>query len=287
MKNISVAHSPDADDIFMYQAINFGWVNSDLLRFNSIALDIQTLNEFALKGEYDVTAISFALYPLIANEQALLRCAVSFGEGYGPKIIKKKGVNLKKNFKVALSGKNTTNALLFKVAYPNARPVYMNFMKIQQAVLNGEVDAGVLIHEDILKLDDEIQVEREMWDIWCELTKDNLPLPLGGMCIRRSIPLTDALEIEKTLTKAVKIATLHKPFLSHMIMERNLVRVNKDELKKYLSMYANERSVSLDEISIKALNYLFKIGYDNKEYSMAIDVNDYLLPTEYSELRQS
>ena len=127
LKNISVAHSPDADDIFMYMAIKFGWVSSNLLKFNNTADDIQTLNLSALNGIYDVCAISFALYPKIYENYALLRTAVSFGEGYGPKLIKKIGTKLKPNFKVALSGEHTTNAMIFRIAYPNARIVYKNF----------------------------------------------------------------------------------------------------------------------------------------------------------------
>ena len=145
-----IAHSPDADDIFMYYAIKFGWVGMQGVSFENIALDIETLNEAALKGEYDIAAISFALYPHIKDEYAPLRTAVSFGEGYGPKLIKRKGTQLKRNFKVALSGKYTTNAMLFRIAYPDARITYMNFLEIEDAVKSGKVDAGVLIHESIL-----------------------------------------------------------------------------------------------------------------------------------------
>ncbi|WP_370688086.1 menaquinone biosynthesis family protein, partial [Sulfuricurvum sp.] len=185
-----IAHSPDADDIFMYYAIKFGWVGKENTRFDNIALDIETLNTEALKGTYDISAISFGLYPHIRADYALLRTAVSFGQGYGPKLIRKKETTLKKRFKVALSGKYTTNALLFRIAYPDAKIVYMNFLEIEQAVLDGIVDAGVLIHESILGYNDSLEVEREMWDIWCELSGGNLPLPLGGMAIRRSLPLT-------------------------------------------------------------------------------------------------
>lgn len=286
-KHIDVAHSPDADDIFMYMAIKFGWVGSDTLRFYNTALDIQTLNEEALKGTYTATAISFALYPLIKDEYSLLKTAVSFGNGYGPKLIKKKQTNLKRNFKVALSGKHTTNALLFRIAYPDARVVYKNFLDIESAVLSGEVDAGVLIHESILEFSSELCVEREIWDIWCELAKKEIPLPLGGMALRRSLPLTDAIEAQKVLTKAVMIATTHKPFLSHMLMERNLIRVDKAKLKTYLNMYANESSITMDEVAINSLNTLYKIGYDNKFYTSCIDVNDYFIPTEYNDIRFS
>lgn len=95
MKTISVAHSPDADDIFMYYAIKFGWVTAKDAKFENIADDIETLNQATLKGVYDICAISFALYPFVKEEYALLKTAVSFGQGYGPKLIKKKGAKLK------------------------------------------------------------------------------------------------------------------------------------------------------------------------------------------------
>nr|MBP3725200.1 menaquinone biosynthesis family protein [Campylobacter sp.] len=287
MKNICVAHSPDADDIFMYMAIKFGWVNSSNLSFSNTALDIQTLNEFALSGRFDVSAISFGLYPLIYEDYALLRTAVSFGEGYGPKLIKKKGTNLKPNFKVALSGANTTNALIFRIAYPKARIIYKNFLDIENAVLSGEVDAGVLIHESILDFSPTLCVEREIWDIWSELNGQNLPLPLGGMAIRRSIPLSDAIECEKILTKAVLIANNHKQILSKMLIERNLVRVDDDKLKIYLNLYANESSISMNETQIKAVNKLFELGYKNGFFSNQIYAEPNFVPQEYLDFRMT
>lgn len=286
LKNISVAHSPDADDIFMYMAIKFGWVDSEILSFNNKADDIETLNKASLSGEYDVCAISFSTYPLITNDYALLKTAVSFGEGYGPKLIKKKGAKLKKNFKVALSGEHTTNALLFKIAYPDARPVYKNFLEIENAVLSGEIDAGVLIHESILEFDENLEVEREIWDIWQELRGDeNLPLPLGGMALRRSLPLTDAIECQRVLTKAVEVATKHKTLLSKMLIERNLVRVDDEKLDKYLNLYANDTSVSMSEIQLKAVNKLFEIGYKHGFYKEKIDAFASLIPIEYKDFR--
>ncbi|MFA6195977.1 MAG: MqnA/MqnD/SBP family protein [Sulfurimonas sp.] len=287
MKKTLIAHSPDADDIFMYYAIKFGWVDMKNTHFDNIAKDIQTLNEDALNGVYDIVAISFALYPHVKDEYALLRTAVSFGEGYGPKIIKKKGAVLKKNFRVALSGKHTTNAMLFRIAYPHARVTYMNFLEIENAVLNGDVDAGVLIHESILTYNDTLEVEKEMWDIWQELAGNDLPLPLGGMALRRSIPLTKAIEYEATLTKAVQVARDHKERLSKMLIERNLVRIDAPTLDKYLELYANDDSITLSEIQYKAINKLFEIGYKHGFYEVEVKIEDYLIPTEYTELRNS
>ena len=287
MKKTLIAHSPDADDIFMYYAIKFGWVDMKDTLFDNIAKDIQTLNEDALNGVYDIVAISFALYPHIKSEYAPLRTAVSFGEGYGPKLIKRKGEKLKRNFKVALSGKNTTNAMLFRIAYPDARVVYMDFLEIEQAVLDGDVHAGVLIHESILTYDDKLEVEREIWDIWQELAGKDLPLPLGGMAIRRSLPLTKSIAYEETLTKAVKVARDHKDRLSKMLIERNLVRIDATTLDKYLELYANDESITLSDIQYRAIDKLFELGYEHGFYETPVSVKDYLIPTEYAELRNS
>ena len=287
MKKTLIAHSPDADDIFMYYAIKFGWVDMKDTAFDNIAKDIQTLNEDALNGVYDIVAISFALYPHIKEEYAPLRTAVSFGEGYGPKIIKQKGAKLKRNFKVALSGKHTTNAMLFRIAYPDARITYMNFLEIEQAVIDGVVDAGVLIHESILTYADSLEVEREMWDIWQELAGKDLPLPLGGMAIRRSLPLNKAIDYEATLTKAVKVARDHKDRLSKMLLERNLVRIDAPTLDKYLELYANDESITLSDIQYKAIDKLYELGYKHGFYETQISVEDYLIPTEYTELRNT
>ena len=287
MKKTLIAHSPDADDIFMYYAIKFGWVDMKDTLFDNIAKDIQTLNEDALSGVYDIVAISFALYPHIKEEYAPLRTAVSFGEGYGPKVIKRKGEKLKRNFKVALSGKHTTNAMLFRIAYPDARVTYMNFLEIENAVLNEEVDAGVLIHESILTFADALEVERELWDIWQELAGDKLPLPLGGMAIRRSLPLNKAIEYEATLTKAVQVARDHKDRLSKMLLERDLVRIDGPTLDKYLELYANDASITLSDLQYEAIDKLFEIGYKHGFYDTLIKTKDYLIPTEYKELRNS
>jgi 1,4-dihydroxy-6-naphthoate synthase len=282
---IQLAHSPDADDIFMYYAIKFGWVDRRGLTFENTGLDIETLNVEAMKGTYDVSAISFGVYPLIKEEYALLRTAVSFGEGYGPKLIKRKGERLKRRFKVALSGRYTTNAMLFRIYYPDARPVYMDFLEIEQAVIDGEVDAGVLIHESILDFDKSLEVEKEIWDIWVELAGVGLPLPLGGMAIRRSLPLTRAIDIEDILIDGVKVANARKEELCAKLEEKNLVRISDKMLTQYLDMYASDASVELSPLQIQALDKLYEIGFTHGLWECPIKTEDYLIPKEYSELR--
>ena len=284
---IDLAHSPDADDIFMYFAIKFGWVDTKDYEFENIGLDIETLNVEAMKGTYDVSAISFGMYPLIRDNYALLRTAVSFGEGYGPKLIRRKEKKLKRNFKVALSGKYTTNAMLFRIYYPEARPVYMDFLEIELAVVSGEVDAGVLIHESILDYDESLEVEKEIWDIWVELAGEGLPLPLGGMAVRRSLPLNRAIDIENILIDGVKVANDRKEELCTKLEADSLVRISDAMLTKYLDMYASDESVELSPLQLKALNRLYEIGYENGLWEVAIETEDYLLPREYEELRES
>ncbi len=285
MRKISVAHSPDADDIFMYYAIKFGWVTPKDTIFTNIADDIETLNQATLKGEYDICAISFALYPFVKDDYALLKTAVSFGNGYGPKLIRKKETKLKRNFKVALSGEFTTNALLFRIAYPEARITYMNFLEIEKAVLDGVVDAGVLIHESILTYDSSLEVEREIWDIWQELAGKELPLPLGGMCLRRSIPLNYAIDYENTLIKAVYVANKNRKVLAPMLLEKGLIRVDADTLDNYLDLYANDDSIELSELQYDALDKLYELGYKHGFYNSLVKSREFLIPSEYEELR--
>ncbi|WP_456392793.1 menaquinone biosynthesis family protein [Nitratifractor sp.] len=282
---IHLAHSPDADDIFMYYAIRFSWVETGDLDFDNHALDIETLNEEALEGRYDVSAISFGLYPLIRQDYALLRTAVSFGEGYGPKLIKLKEKRLRRNFKVALSGRYTTNAMLIRLYYPQARPIYMNFLEIEQAVLDGRVDAGVLIHESILDFDERLTVEKEVWEIWQELAGEGLPLPLGGMALRRSLPLNRAIEIERILTDGVRIANERKRELCQRLEAEKLVRISDEMLERYLDMYASEESAELSPLQIEALDRLWQIGYEAGFYDCPIKAEDHLIPREYEELR--
>jgi 1,4-dihydroxy-6-naphthoate synthase len=163
----------------------------------------------------------------------------------------------------------------------------MNFLEIEQAVIDGKVDAGVLIHESILTYADSLEVEREMWDIWQELAGDELPLPLGGMAIRRSLPLNKAIKYEETLTKAVQVARDHKERLSKMLLERDLVRIDAPTLDKYLELYANDESITLSDLQYRAIDKLFELGYKHGFYDALVPVKEYLIPTEYSEIRNS
>jgi 1,4-dihydroxy-6-naphthoate synthase len=179
----------------------------------------------------------------------------------------------------------TTNALLFKIAYPDAKIVYKNFLDIEKAVTDGEVDAGVLIHESILTYNNSLEVEKELWDIWVELSGGGLPLPLGGMGVRRSLPITRAIEYEEVLTNAVKVAHKNEKLLSKMLMERDLIRVDADKLETYLELYANADSITMSDKQLDAIDKLFELGYDAGYYEEKLSVRDYLVPKEYNDYR--
>jgi len=144
-----------------------------------------------------------------------------------------------------------------------------------------------LIHKSILTYDDKLEVECELWDIWQELAGKDLPLPLGGMCLRRSIPLNKAIDYENILIKAVKVANNNKLLLSKMLLERDLIRVDYDTLQTYLGFYANDDSIELSALQFKALDKLYSLGYENGFYDELIKSQDYLIPSEYKELRNS
>jgi 1,4-dihydroxy-6-naphthoate synthase len=164
----------------------------------------------------------------------------------------------------------------------------MNFLEIEKAVIEGKVDAGVLIHESILDFDSSLEVEKELWDIWVELVGEGLPLPLGGMAIRRSIPLNRTIEIEDILIEGVKVANSKKEELCKRLEEEKLVRISDEMLTKYLDMYASDESVELSDLQIEALNKMYELGYKNRLFSEPIeDIRDYLIPKEYASLRNS
>jgi 1,4-dihydroxy-6-naphthoate synthase len=134
---------------------------------------------------------------------------------------------------------------------------------------------------------DELEVEREMWDIWQELAGKDLPLPLGGMAIRRSIPLTKAIAYEETLTEAVKVARDRKEELCDRLVKENLVRIEGATLDKYLELYANDDSVELSPLQLKAIDRLYELGAEHGFYDTLIKAEDYLIPREYTALRES
>jgi 1,4-dihydroxy-6-naphthoate synthase len=161
----------------------------------------------------------------------------------------------------------------------------MDFLEIEDAVVSGKVDAGVLIHESILDFDKSLTVEKEIWDIWVELAGEDLPLPLGGMALRRSLPLTRAIELETILIEGVKVANERKEELCAKLESEHLVRISDKMLEKYLEMYASNTSIELSKIQLKALDTLYEIGFKHGFWEAPLQTENYLIPKEYSVLR--
>jgi 1,4-dihydroxy-6-naphthoate synthase len=143
----------------------------------------------------------------------------------------------------------------------------------------------VLIHESILPDHESFEGERERWDLWLELSGGGLPLPLGGMAVRRSLPITRAIEYEDVLTKAVEVAHKNEKLLSKMLLERDLIRVDAEKLERYLELYANEDSISMSDKQLDAIDKLFELGFNAGYYPEKLMVRDYLVPKEYYDYR--
>jgi 1,4-dihydroxy-6-naphthoate synthase len=138
-----------------------------------------------------------------------------------------------------------------------------------------------------LDYDESLEVEKELWDIWVELAGEGLPLPLGGMAVRRSLPLNRAIDIENILIDGVKVANDRKEELCEKLEADSLVRISSDMLTKYLDMYASDESVELSELQLKALDKLYELGYEKGVFSEPMKTEDYLIPKEYEGLRNS
>jgi len=132
-----------------------------------------------------------------------------------------------------------------------------------------------------------LEVEKELWDIWVELAGKDLPLPLGGMAIRRSLPLTTAIDIENILIDGVKVANDKKEELCAKLEADNLVRISDEMLTRYLDMYASNESVELSPLQLKALDTLYKIGFEHGMWETPLKTEEYLIPKEYEALRNS
>ena len=189
-REFTIAHSPDADDAFMFYALATGKIESDLLEFRHVLKDIQTLNQDARAGRYDMTAISYHAYPYVSDRYVLTAAGSSVGDGYGPIVVARPGLapGSLAGSRVAVPGLMTTAYLALKLYEPHIEPVVYDFDAILEAVAGGEVDAGVVIHEGQLTFADTGL--RSVVDLgeWWQRTQ-GLPLPLGCNCILRGLPV--------------------------------------------------------------------------------------------------
>ena len=256
---ITLAHSPDADDAFMFFALANGLVDTEDRKYEHTLKDIQTLNESAKKGTYDVTAISFHAYPYVRQNYRLLTCGASFGDGYGPVLVAKTPIRPSEveGLVVAIPGELTTAALVTKLWFGRSRvrTVSVPFDRIADAVNGGLARAGVLIHEGQLTYRDQGLVRVKDFGQWWAEETEGLPLPLGGNGIRRDIATPIAQKISLDLKRSIAYALGHREEALAYAMKfgRNLP---KDKADKFVGMYVNELTLDYGERGRQAVMHL-------------------------------
>jgi 1,4-dihydroxy-6-naphthoate synthase len=257
---ITLAHSPDPDDAFMFYALASGQVDTEDRKYEHVLKDIQTLNEDAKKGTYDVTALSFHAYPFVRRNYALLTCGASFGDGYGPILVAKTPIrpNEVNGLTVALPGALTTATLVTKLWFGRAkiRAANVPFDKVIDVVKAGMVRAGVLIHEGQLTYKEHGLVRVVDFGQWWSESTEGLPLPLGGNGLRRDIPKALATKIALDLKRSIAYALGHRDEALAYAMKfgRNLP---KDKADKFVGMYVNDLTLDYGERGRQALLHLY------------------------------
>ena len=257
---IKLAHSPDSDDAFMFYALATHKLATPGMKFTHVLSDIQSLNETALEETYDVTAISFAAYPSLSDKYILLDCGASFGEGYGPMVVAPHPVKPAEiaGKRIAVPGLKTTAYLTLKLLEPNFEPVVTAFDKILDAVRDGVVDAGLLIHEGQLlfsQLGLHRVIDLGVW--WQEQT--GLPLPLGGNAVRRALGPELSRQIARTIRHSVEYALEHREEAMNYALQfaRDM---DADLADKFVGMYVNKWTLGYGEVGRRAVCELIERG---------------------------
>jgi len=247
---ITVAFSPDADDVFMFYGLMGGKVDTEGRQYELVRDDIQTLNEKAQTGEYDVTAISFGAYPYLHERYALLSCGASFGDGRGPILVAQSPIRTHEvnGLRVAIPGRYTTAALALRVWLPHARLELEEypFQDVIMAVQTGRARAGVLIHERQLTWREQNLVRIVDFGQWWSEKTEGLPLPLGANAIRRDIPEDERTKIALDIKRSIAYGLGHREEALDFAMQyaKGLPRPIVD---RYVQMYVNELALDYAE----------------------------------------
>ncbi len=266
VREITVAHSPDSDDAFMFYALATNKVRVPGLKFTHTLCDIETLNRKAREGKgfYDVSAISFHAYPYIQENYALLPSGGSVGEGYGPMIIAAKAFSLDdlKAKKIAIPGTLTTAYLALKLFAPDVETEVVPFDQIMPRVEAGDFEAGLIIHEGQIMYDRHgLHKIVDLGKWWRD--KTGLPLPLGGNAVRRSLGKELLPQVSKALKDSIQYGLDHREQALEYAMQfaRDL---DRSLANRFVSMYVNERTVDYGEEGRKAIKLLLDEGYKAK-----------------------
>ncbi len=261
--DISIAHSPDSDDAFMFYGLATNKVRVPGYRFSHTLCDIETLNRRAQdEAFFDVTAVSFHAYPYIQEKYALMGCGGSVGEGYGPMVVSSRPLSPEDldKIKVAVPGTLTTAYLALKVFHPNIETETVPFDKIIPAILAGKYDAGLIIHEGQLTYSSSGLYRVIDLGVWWKQTT-GLVLPLGGNAIRRSLGAEAHGIISKALRDSIQHALDHREQALEYAMQfaRDL---DTTLANRFVSMYVNERTLDYGADGREAIRKLLELGHE-------------------------
>ena len=257
---IRVAHSPDSDDAFMFYALAAGRVDTDDLQYVHELQDIETLNERALRGELEVSAVSIHAFAYLSDQYALLPHGASMGNGYGPRLVAARPRSLDSlvGARIAVPGMLTTAYLALRLCLHEFEPVPTVFDRIEDAVRSGTVDGGLLIHEAQLTYADAgLHLVADMGSWWFAQT--GLPLPLGGNVVRKDLGQPLMRKISRHLRASIAYGLEHrKEALDHaMKYARGLEIARADE---FVGMYVNDWTLDYGEFGRAAVHELFSRG---------------------------
>ncbi len=263
MKTITVAHSPDSDDAFMFYGLATNKLETDGLKFEHTLKDIQTLNEDAKKGVYDVTAVSFHAYAYISDKYALLPHGASIGDKYGPILVSKEPRKPEdiSDMKIAIPGELTSAFLALKLYNPNFEYVVIPFDEIIEAVQKGTVDAGLLIHEGQLFYK-QLGLDKvlDLGEWWFE--KTGLPLPMGGNAIRRDLGDELMKQVSTHLHRSIVYSMDNREDALAYAMQ--FARDMAPELAdRFVAMWVNDLTLDYGERGKQAVRMLLDEGYKN------------------------
>jgi 1,4-dihydroxy-6-naphthoate synthase len=257
---IRVGHSPDPDDAFMFYGLSSGKVKLDGITIQHHLEDIQTLNERAMRGELEVTAISAHAYAFVADKYWVMRTGASMGEGYGPVIVSKKYRSLDElaGKTVATPGPMTTATLLFKIFTEGIEQVDVPFDQIMDRVSSGEFDAGLLIHEGQITFQEQgFSKILDFGELWERLY--GLPLPLGLDVVRKDLGEETARKLSQGLRQSIHYGYTHQSdAIPYALQYGRGIDVKLGE--RFVKMYVSELTVDMGENGLKALQLLYRLG---------------------------
>jgi 1,4-dihydroxy-6-naphthoate synthase len=259
---ITVAHSPDSDDAFMFYGLATNKLETDGLKFEHTLKDIQTLNEDAKNGVFDVTAISFHAYAYLSDKYALLPHGASIGDKYGPIVVAKEHYKPEDipNLKIAVPGELTSAFLALKIYNQDFEYVVVPFDKIIDYVLQGKADAGLLIHEGQLFYKQMgLSKVIDLGEWWHE--KTGLPLPMGGNVIRRDLGEDLMRKVSKCLHNSIKYSLDHREDALAYAMQ--FARDMPPELAdRFVAMWVNDLTLDYGMRGKEGVKLLLKEGFE-------------------------